>query len=518
MRPSTTETSHQFFRATIRSLLATSLVLASGWPSLAYGEQQQRSSESGSETATVVATAIATANTSAHVEPGHSPLREVSYDFLAQNEAASETQPPSAQPPSAQQPPAKPATAPKLPAPVKPAPVKPAPVKPTPPATRNRTESAGPARPDNPPTTQPSRPGANSPFAPGPSRPLTPFSALQLPPGQKPFLGRLSRTPDVFGDTFIPVLVEINGISVFGNVDATIPLGSGTRRFKNEHSAALPTDRSFFYYNHFHNALSITADGQSSSENVDQFTFGVERTFGEGLWSFEVRMPFATEVDNNTGGATVQVDGIGNLVGNLKRLLYEDTTFATAIGLAVSTPTGSDAFVTNSTREQRVHLSNDSVHLLPYLAMQLTPDEYWFFHGYAQVDVAANPNRVTLINNLQTAPAIAATDSLIEQTFLFLDASAGYWWFRSNDENGLTGLASVVELHYSTTLNDAKAANLGTAFVGNSENRIDVVNLTTGVHTEWFRNTSVRVALVVPLDRDQRFFDAEAQISVIRRH
>lgn len=496
MRSQKIDSSHRFSRATLSSLLATSFIVISGWSSVTCGSQQERSSAAGSE----ASTAIATANKSARVEPGHSPVRPVSYDSLVQNEAATEGQRPAAQQQSA-----KPSTAPQPPAPVKPGA----------PASKNQL---GPAPPATPSTTQPSRPGANTPITPAPSRPLTPFSALQLPPGQRPFLGRLSRTPDIFGDTFIPVSVQINGGSVFGNVDATIPLGGGTRRFKNEHSAALPTDRTFFYYNHFHNALNITADGRSSDENVDQFTFGVEKTFGDGLWSFEVRMPFATEIDNTTAGATVQVDGVGNLVGILKRLLHEDTTFAAAIGLAVSTPTGSDAFVTNATREQRVHLSNDSVHLLPYLAMQLTPDEHWFFHGYAQVDVAANPNRVTLINNLSMTPTIAATDSLIEQTFLYLDASAGYWWLRSNDNDGLTGLATVVELHYSTTLNDAKLANLGSATVGNSENRIDVVNLTAGVHTEWFRNTSVRVAIVVPLDRDQRFFDTEGQVSVIRRY
>ncbi|MFT5327733.1 MAG: hypothetical protein ACI8P0_005626, partial [Planctomycetaceae bacterium] len=43
-------------------------------------------------------------------------------------------------------------------------------------------------------------------------------------------------------------------------------------------------------------------------------------------------------------------------------------------------------------------------------------------------------------------------------------------------------------------------------------------NLTAGVHSEWSGNTAVRVAVVVPLDRDERFFDSETQVSVIRRY
>ncbi|MDA0281847.1 MAG: hypothetical protein O3B86_00715 [Planctomycetota bacterium] len=348
---------------------------------------------------------------------------------------------------------------------------------------------------------------------------MTPFSAVQLPPGQRPFLGRLSRTPDIFGDSLIPYSLRIDGGTGNRSVVTDIPLGGGTRRFKNEHSSALPTDRILFYYNHFHNALSTaTTNGQSSSENVDQFTLGLEKTFGDGLWSFEIRMPFATEVDNTTGGVTVQASGVGNLVGSLKRLLYEDSTIAAAIGFAVSTPTGGDASVTDPSNDVMVQLSNDSVHLLPYLALQLTPDDHWFFHGFVQVDVAANTNQITVINNLQTAPTVAGSVGISEQTFLFLDASAGYWWYRAINDDGLTGLASVIELHYSSTINDSNVADVAGVTVGNSGNRIDVVNLTAGVHTEWFRNTSVRAAIVVPLDRQQRFFDSEAQLSVVRRY
>ena len=120
---------------------------------------------------------------------------------------------------------------------------------------------------------------------------------------------------------------------------------------------------------------------------------------------------------------------------------------------------------------------------------------------------------MSLINTTSTV-----SDSLADQTLLYLDASAGYWWYQSTDDSGLTGLASVVELHYTTTLNDADTANLTGGFIGNLDNRFDVLNLTAGVHSEWSGNTAIRFAVVVPLDRDERFFDSEMQVSIIRRY
>ncbi len=296
-------------------------------------------------------------------------------------------------------------------------------------------------------------------------------------------------------------------------VDTDLPLGGGMRRFKNEHARALPTDRVFFLYNHFHNALRFQTQNSSTTDSVDQFTFGFERKSDDDQWSFELRMPFSGDADLSGDGVSVQSNGVGNLVGTLKRLLYSDPTFAAAVGLAVVVPTGSDSSVTFRNSNARIDFENESVHLLPYIALQSSPDDNWFFHAFCQVDIAANENEVSLVGN-----GFTDSDSLADQTLLYLDGSAGYWWYQSTDDSGLTGLASVVELHYTTTLNDADTANLNGAIIGNIENRYDVLNLTAGVHSEWSGNTAIRVAVVVPLDRDERFFDSETQVSVIRRY
>lgn len=441
--------------------------------------------------------AIAKANKSASVSVDSRSVERVNYDMFAQKEAAT-SQPPAAPPaqPVPKTPAAKPAPKGKVPAP--------------PAATANPTSPA--RRPVNP---QP----ANV-FSPPPdSRQQSLLSALQSPPGQRPFLNnRLSRTPDVFGDSFIPVSANIDIGGLIGSfpvsiVDADLPLGGGMRRFKNEHARALPTDRVFFLYNHFHNALRFQTDNVSTSDSVDQFTFGFEKKSDDGQWSFELRMPFSGDADLSGDGIAIQSDGVGNLAGTLKRLLYSDSNFAAALGLAVVVPTGSDASVSFANSNTRIDFQNDATHLLPYFAVQSSPDDNWFFHSFVQIDIAANGNQVILDSN-----GTIESDSLADQTLLYLDASAGYWWYRTTDDVALTGLASVVELHYTTTLNDADTAKLSGAFIGNFENRYDVLNLTAGVHSEWNGNTAIRVSVVVPLDRDERFFDSETQVSVIRRY
>tara|TARA_R110002072_G_scaffold303121_1_gene494564 strand:+ start:100110 stop:101549 length:1440 start_codon:yes stop_codon:yes gene_type:complete len=439
--------------------------------------------------------AVAKANKSVSIEPGYSSVQPAGYNELAQNDAVNKPQPPVR--PSVQ------------PAPNRP----PSTIEPAPPAT-----TVEPDRPKaTPPVSTPSTGAADSSTT---TPALSPFAAFEPPSRNNPFLARLSRTPDVFGDSFNPVSAAIflNNLIVSSPLDQVVtdlPLGGGMRRFKNEHARALPTDRVFFLYNHFHNALRFETDNTSVTDNVDQFTFGFEKTSDDGQWSFELRMPFSGDVDLAGDDAAVESNGVGNLVGTLKRLLYSDSNFAAALGLAVVAPTGSDATVTFSFAGQsaRTEFKNDAVHLLPYLALQMAPDDNWFFHTFVQVDIAANENKV----NLQ-GPGFSDSGSLADQTLLYLDASAGYWWYRTTNDSGLTGLASVVELHYTTTLNDADTANLNGAFIGNFENRYDVLNLTAGVHSEWSGNTAVRVAVVVPLDRDERFFDSETQVSVIRRY
>lgn len=408
-----------------------------------------------------------------------------------------------------------------------PAPPKPEPKPAAQPATPKAStpDSTQPeAKPDAAPTAAPKaatppaevKPDSNAQPAPVTRPQPSPFSGLRMPSGRRSFLSRVARAPDMFGDFNTLSVAEVNPSMSFSNPNpvVTVPAGGAVRRYKNEQARALPTDRAFVFFNHFHNAVELNDFTGSDSANINQFTLGVERTLGDGDWSIEFRLPIATETDLATTDTSAHSDGLGNLAVTLKKLLYDDDALAVALGLAVTAPTGDNADVSFFGAD--LTIENEAVHMLPYLAMQFTPDDNWFFHVFGQVDVAANGDGVRVDDGFQVF-----TGRIVEQTLMFLDVSAGYWWLRTDvpDATGLTGLASVVELHYSTALNDAHSPEFGFITVGNRDNRFDVVNLTLGLHSEWHGDTALRLAAVVPLRSrgENRFFDAEFQVALIKR-
>lgn len=50
--------------------------------------------------------------------------------------------------------------------------------------------------------------------------------------------------------------------------------------------------------------------------------------------------------------------------------------------------------------------------------------------------------------------------SVTDQTLMYVDASFGYWLFRDDEAEFLQGLASVLELHYTTALTRADNLDL----------------------------------------------------------
>ena len=333
------------------------------------------------------------------------------------------------------------------------------------------------------------------------------------------FLARLTRTPDMFGDFNTPSVTQVRlsgGQNFSGDLIADIPGAGATRSFKNEHSRALPTDRVFFFYNHFHNAVSVNSPFGSDQVHVNQYTIGAESTFDNGNWSVELRMPFAGDMSIDNGFASGGSNGTGNLAVTVRKLLHIDQHWVISSGLATTTRTGDDATFDFGGRQ--ITVDNSAVHLVPFLAFQVAAENNWFFHAFWQVDVPAGEDGITVF-----APGqFIESDDIHHQVLMFLDLASGYWWHRSTYPNatGLTGIASVVELHYTTALKEADVSQPGLLDIGNLNNRVAVVNLTLGLHTEWNENTNLRLAAVIPLRDAQsnRFFDSEFQASLIRRY
>jgi hypothetical protein len=341
---------------------------------------------------------------------------------------------------------------------------------------------------------------------------------------------RLASMPNMFGDAF-----NVGGqLSVMKGVVSAVgdlPLAAACRRVKvAENNKALPQDRIYFLYNHFQNSLATEVDQSLPAAvldrrdfSVDRYTIGMEKTLFDGLWSVEVRMPLADRINytspafDSGGGNMVDfgVSGgeIGNLAVLLKRLIYESDTTAISVGLGVDMPTGSDANATFDTHSYT--LRNQAVHLLPYAGIAWAPRERFFSQGFLQVDVPTNGNRADYFN-----PGSGTFGILDEQTLLYADVSVGYWLHHNPNAPVLTGLAAVVEFHYTTTLNDADSISgpVGLATFGNLANRMDIPNLTVGLHSELANRTLVRVGGVFPLSTgDNRWFDAEFQAQVERR-
>jgi hypothetical protein len=335
--------------------------------------------------------------------------------------------------------------------------------------------------------------------------------------------GRLAGTPNMFGD----FMEGGNGMIVSGPdgfTSANSPLAGGNRRLKiAENDNSLPQDRVFVLYNHFQDAASINdfpVVGPSTQRDIslDRYTLGFEKTFCDGLWSYEIRMPFGGGYGYESTDYAATAGQIGNLDVVLKRVVYQSETTLAAIGLCVDTPTGSDT--TGMGQGVEYNIRNQATFLSPYLGILRTPNDKLFYQLFLQIDVPTNGNRIDYVDTLARNTGTFGT--LTDQTLMYADLSVGYWLSRNPCADWVTGLASVLELHYMTTVQDADIVS-GTASsrffsFGNFSNRVDVLNLTFGLHAELVNHTLCRVAGVVPLRTDDdRLFNAEVQVQLERR-
>ena len=349
-----------------------------------------------------------------------------------------------------------------------------------------------------------------------------PAEPPRTPPRAAPY--RLASVPNMFGDSMgLGGQVQIYDTYYMGEETvASVPLGGAFSRTKiAENNKALPVDRCFFLYNHFQNAItanstSFFGPSESRSDPFDRFTAGFEKTFFDGCWSVEVRMPLSAGYSLNTSEFRAGAEGYGNLAVTLKRLIFQSEHAAAAVGLTFDTPTGSDATLRQGRLGSRFTLHNDALHLLPYVGFMTAPKDRLFFHSFVQVDVPTNGNQVEYNDGAKTN----SLGTLADQTLLYFDTSAGFW-FRRCPHSLLSGLAGVVECHYTTTLDNAQVLTypgFTTLRFGNLYNRYDLVHVTAGVHAEIRDNTFVRIAGVFPVsDIAQRPFDSEIQVTLERQ-
>ena len=354
-----------------------------------------------------------------------------------------------------------------------------------------------------------------------------------------PFSPRLARAPYVLGDSFSPSLaVKTSSLTTTSNSVGTnsliaedvclvLPTGGGATRAKiAENTRALPDDRMFLNYNHFHNAVLTQIDTASGTfgrlSDVNRFTLGFEKTFFSRLCSLDIRMPLVANNDFVGPGFVRTGSEAGNLVLNLKGLLLADRSNAVVCGMTCDLPTGGDvtAMINSGADAVTFNVRNQAVHLSPFVGLLSSCGRTMFHQFFIQCDVATNDNEVSFYDATSSPTAL----DLDEQTLLYLDYAVGSWIYqtggRASSPMDVRGVAALLELHYTSTLEDADLVQISTAGgdfdLTGLRSRFDVVNMSFGLQTNLAGGAIVRLGGVMPLTQgDNRFFDGEFQAQLI---
>ena len=330
---------------------------------------------------------------------------------------------------------------------------------------------------------------------------------------------RLARAPNMFGESlgFGGQLITVGETQRPAIVD--LPLGTGRMFRIAENNSPIPTDRFYFDYRSFQNALSsqiLTGPTFLPQDaNVDRYTLGFENTFWDGNASLDLRVPFVSSFDVSPGPDFGLSSGnFGDISLFYKNLLYADDMVAIAAGVGIGIPTSSD--VEGRLGGSPFRLESDAVHILPYVGALVVPNDFWFFQWFLQLDFNANGNDVVAGDPLREQAV------LTEQNLFHINLSGGYWLHENYDARYVNGIAAILELHYTTTIQDADAVAFAGGgdfiFLGNTFNRVDVLNMTAGLHFQIGDLSNLRVACVVPLrsEIENRQFDAETVVSFNR--
>jgi hypothetical protein len=374
-------------------------------------------------------------------------------------------------------------------------------------------------------------PGGALPGEIGPGAAAPPTNALAGNFGAA--AGPGSTAPNMIGDSFINggsmLLRGFNGGEQFVVISsANVPIGGGDRGFKiSENDSPIPRNRVFFDYNHFQNAIE---DANFNSRNLDRYSFGIEKTFFCGNCSVELRVPVLGGLDATQSlqpGSDIMGTELGNIPLVFKSILRRWDRAVLAGGFDVTFPTAGEAKLLDSNGNEQIIVSNDAFHISPYLGYLWEPNPCWFIQGFAQVDFNANGNAVFT----RQVPVVTGPTTMVksgtynDQNLLFMDLSVGRWVYRNPCAKVLRGIAPAVELHYTTTLQDTDVVNGQYLQSGrnpnqqvlNPLNRVDLLNLTAGLHFQFGGNSLLTVAAAAPLRiNDDAEFDAELQVHFTR--
>jgi hypothetical protein len=209
----------------------------------------------------------------------------------------------------------------------------------------------------------------------------------------------------------------------------------------SEDNSPIPRDRLIFTYDSFGD-VPFTAAGMS----VNRFQFGIEKTFRDGLWSAEFRLPFAgTLASTYTQGAEVKDIELGNLRFTLKHLLIRRERLYLSAGLSVTLPTADDQVVNSLFLGELFRFRNESVQVEPWVGALFTPNDRLFIQGWGGINFDTSGGDITWNRDVFGGSGSARFWDL---PLLWVDTQVGYWVYQ-RDSGAVRGIAPFVELHWN---------------------------------------------------------------------
>jgi hypothetical protein len=282
-----------------------------------------------------------------------------------------------------------------------------------------------------------------------------------------------------------------------------------------DNNSARPQDRIYYDFQYFA-SVPLAASGV----DVRRSTAGIEKTFYGPfgtLSSFDIRLPTAFTLDSNVlANAPTDTSSLetGNLAMTLKFLFHDTPAFDMAGGFSFTLPTADDVGLKLTDGTSLIEIHNEAVHLIPFVAALYDPGGRIFMHAFAQIDYDFNGSPVFMNTN---GVGLAQAGRVTDQTLLFLDGSLGYWLYRNSGARHIHGVATMAEVHYNKTLENAEEVAVGNLRYGDRDAELDLINGTLGVHVLAGQSIFTN-AVAFPITRSDRVFDWEYRFFVNRRY
>jgi hypothetical protein len=348
----------------------------------------------------------------------------------------------------------------------------------------------------------------------------------------------IASVPYMIGDTGAGTCIGFSGI-----LDAMLshPTLACGRLNIAEANTPRVTDRFYYSYRHFNNTSMVSAFQFGQTLDVERHTLGWENSFWDRTGSLELRVPIDERMQSDVFSILAPNFGVvdplvganggrraelGNISAILKLAIVERQDFYLSGGVGVTLPTAQDVdyhlavsgvvdypsspgLQADMNAAFETVFANETIYIEPFAAWLYAPTQSrWFHQGFFQVEVAANPSRVTFNGTAandfyQNGSFVGFYDyftptpvraNLLAQTLMRLNLGVGYRMYTEPEARWLRQLTAMFEMHYTSTLNDAALTNLPlatqasggtvplqTIAIGNQLNRVDILNAATGI-------------------------------------